>query len=148
MGITAADDDAGIDGIIVALDGEIVVSLDESEEIFKRPKHQFEAEIVLTQLKTSEHFSKAEITNFSDGVYDSRRCGANESTWACSRGKPTVRFTEKNPNRQTMSTHAAGIAKTVSSVMTICNASRMREMTKAPSAAFVCAHRLHAASFE
>lgn len=70
VAITAADDDAGIDGIIVALDGEIVVSLDEAEEIFKRPKHQFEAEIVLTQVKTSEHFSKAEITNFSDGVYD------------------------------------------------------------------------------
>ena len=63
VAITAADDDAGIDGIIVALGVEIVVSLDEAEEIFKRPKHQFEAEIVLTQVKTSEHFAKAEITN-------------------------------------------------------------------------------------
>ena len=68
--ITSGDDDAGIDGVIVAIDGEIVVSLDEAEEIFKRPKHQFVAEVVLTQVKTSEHFTKAEITNFSDGVYD------------------------------------------------------------------------------
>jgi hypothetical protein len=68
--ITAGDDDAGIDGIIVVIDGEIVVSQDEAEAIFKRPKHQFEAEVVLTQVKTSESFSKADITNFSDGVYD------------------------------------------------------------------------------
>jgi AIPR protein len=70
VAITTADDDAGIDGVIISLDGEIVTSIDEADEVFKRQKFQFDAEVILTQVKTSESFSKGEITNFTDGVFD------------------------------------------------------------------------------
>lgn len=69
-GLTTSDDDAGIDGVIFQVDGEIVLSLDDLDGIFARPKREFEATVVFTQAKTSEKFEKSQITSFGDGIFD------------------------------------------------------------------------------
>jgi hypothetical protein len=68
--LTTDEDDAGIDGIQVFIDGEPITSIEELNGIFARPKREFEAELIFIQAKTSEKFEKKQITNFSDGVYD------------------------------------------------------------------------------
>ena len=68
--LTTQENDAGIDGIQVFVEGEPVTNTDELEAILARPKREFEAEIVFVQAKTSEKIEKKEIGNFSDGVYD------------------------------------------------------------------------------
>jgi AIPR protein len=68
--ITTSDVDAGIDGIIVIADGELVTTEEEVNLIFESHKRNIEVDFIFIQSKTSEKFEKKEITNFGDGVYD------------------------------------------------------------------------------
>lgn len=68
--LTTQEDDAGIDGIQIFVEGEPVTNADELEAILTRPKREFEAEIIFVQAKSSEKIAKKDIGNFSDGVYD------------------------------------------------------------------------------
>ncbi len=68
--ITTNDNDAGIDGIIVIADGELVTTEEEINSIFESHKRNVEIEFIFIQSKTSEKFEKKEITNFGDGIYD------------------------------------------------------------------------------
>ncbi len=68
--ITTSDNDAGIDGIIIIADGELVTTEEEINSIFESHKRNLEVEFIFIQSKTSEKFKKKEITNFGDGVYD------------------------------------------------------------------------------
>ncbi len=66
--ITSEDDDAGIDGIAFIVDGELVTTPDEANDIFKRPKKNILVDIVFIQSKRSEKFDRGEILKFGDGV--------------------------------------------------------------------------------
>lgn len=68
--ITTSDDDAGIDGVAIIADGELITTIDEIETLFSSHKRSVEIEMVFIQSKTSEAFEKKEITNFGEGVYD------------------------------------------------------------------------------
>ncbi|MGC1246865.1 MAG: AIPR family protein [Spirulinaceae cyanobacterium] len=68
--ITTGNDDAGIDGIIIIADGELITTEEEISDIFESHKRNVEIDFVFVQTKTSEKFEKSQITNFSEGVYD------------------------------------------------------------------------------
>jgi len=68
--LTTSDDDAGIDGVIIIADGELVTTEEEINCIFESHKRNVEIDFIFIQSKTSEKFEKKEITNFGDGVYD------------------------------------------------------------------------------
>jgi len=68
--ITTTDEDAGIDGIAIIADGELVTTMEEVEALFSSHKRSIEIEMVFIQSKTSEAFEKKEMTNFGEGVFD------------------------------------------------------------------------------
>ncbi|MBO2566350.1 AIPR family protein [Shewanella algae] len=68
--ITTSDEDAGIDGVAVIADGELITTVDEIDALFSSHKRSIEIEFVFIQTKTSDKFEKKEITNFGDGVFD------------------------------------------------------------------------------
>ncbi|AWL12133.1 hypothetical protein HMF8227_01660 [Saliniradius amylolyticus] len=68
--VTTSDEDAGIDGVAVIADGELITTVDEIESLFASHKRSVEIEFVYIQAKTSDKFEKKEITSFGDGVYD------------------------------------------------------------------------------
>ena len=67
---TDEGDDAGIDGISFLIDGELVTTLNEAQDIFKRPKRNISVTIYFMQAKTSESYEKGEILKFGQGVVD------------------------------------------------------------------------------
>ena len=68
--LTTSDDDAGIDGIVIIADGEMVTTEEEIDRIFESHRRNIEIDFIFIQSKTSEKFEKREITSFGDGVYD------------------------------------------------------------------------------
>lgn len=68
--ITTTDEDAGIDGIAIIADGELVTTEEEVKALFSSHKRSIEVEFLFIQSKTSDKFEKKEITNFGDGVFD------------------------------------------------------------------------------
>lgn len=68
--ITTGEDDAGIDGIIIIADGELITTEEEINDVFESHKRNIEIDFIFVQAKTSEKFEKNQITNFSEGVYD------------------------------------------------------------------------------
>ncbi|MEG3923039.1 AIPR family protein [Microcoleus sp. T3_A4] len=69
-GITTGDEDPGIDGVIIIVDGELVTTEEEIDAIFESHRRNVEVEFIFIQSKTSEKFEKKELTNFGDCVYD------------------------------------------------------------------------------
>ncbi len=63
-------DDAGIDGICFLIDGELVTTINEAQDIFNRSKRNISVTIYLMQSKTSESFDKGEILKFGQGAVD------------------------------------------------------------------------------
>jgi hypothetical protein len=61
--------DLGIDGIGIIINGNLVNSVDEVEDLAKQNKY-LEAEFIIVQAKTSSNFDGAEISNFLFGVRD------------------------------------------------------------------------------
>lgn len=59
----------GIDGICIAIDGRIVTSISDVEDL-KDAKRYFEASIYFIQAKTSSKFSDSQIANFCDTTID------------------------------------------------------------------------------
>ncbi|MEB3277523.1 MAG: AIPR family protein [Lyngbya sp.] len=68
--VTSEDDDCGIDGIALIVDGELVTTIEEVKQIFKRTKKNMSVQVIFIQSKTSEKFDRGEILKFSDGVLD------------------------------------------------------------------------------
>lgn len=69
--ITTDDaDDTGVDGICFLIDGELVTTINEAQDIFNRPKRNISVTIYLMQSKTSESFDKGEILKFGQGAVD------------------------------------------------------------------------------
>ena len=68
--ITTQEDDAGIDGILFFIDGELISTVEEAKKIFTSHKKNLEAEIVFVQSKTSDSYDRGEILKFGDGVVD------------------------------------------------------------------------------
>lgn len=68
--VTTSGDDAGIDGIAIIADGELITTLEEIESLFQTHKRSIEIDIVFIQSKTSESFQKKEMITFSEGVFD------------------------------------------------------------------------------
>ncbi|MCF6364152.1 MAG: hypothetical protein L3J88_12590 [Gammaproteobacteria bacterium] len=68
--VTTSDEDAGIDGVAIIADGELITTSDEIESLFKSHKKSIEIDIVFIQSKTSESFEKKEIVSFGEGVFD------------------------------------------------------------------------------
>lgn len=61
---------SGIDGICFLIDGELVTTINEAQDIFNRPKRNISVTIYLMQSKTSELFDKGEILKFGQGAVD------------------------------------------------------------------------------
>lgn len=68
--ITTSDEDAGIDGIAIIADGELITTVEEIEALFKTHRKSIEIDIIFIQSKTSDSFEKKEIINFGEGVFD------------------------------------------------------------------------------
>ncbi len=68
--VTTREDDASLDGIAIVVDGDLIFTLDDAEEIFKTHKSSLQVDIVFSQAKSGEKFDKAEIANFSLGLND------------------------------------------------------------------------------
>lgn len=68
--ITSDEIDAGIDGICFLIDGEIVSSVDEAEDIFKRPQKNIPVVIYFMQAKSGDAYDRGEILKFGNGVVD------------------------------------------------------------------------------
>ncbi|WP_395505081.1 AIPR family protein [Ectopseudomonas hydrolytica] len=68
--VTTDEDDASIDGIAFIIDGELITTTDDAEAIFKRPKNNVSVDVIFTQIKSGEKFSKDEIANFKIGLED------------------------------------------------------------------------------
>jgi len=68
--VTTDADDAAIDGLAVIIDGELIVSPDDADQIFSTHKSNLSVEIVFVQTKSGEGFKKEEIANFSMGLTD------------------------------------------------------------------------------
>ncbi|MCG8805266.1 AIPR family protein [Tenacibaculum finnmarkense] len=70
INITTDEDDASIDGIVIIIDGELITTKEDAEEIFDTHKTNFEVKLILTQVKSGEKFNKSEIANFNLGIKD------------------------------------------------------------------------------
>lgn len=70
LDVTTSDEDAGIDGIAIVADGELITTSDEIESLFQSHKKSIEIDVVFIQSKTSEFFEKKEIISFGEGVFD------------------------------------------------------------------------------
>lgn len=68
--ITTDDEDAGIDGIAIIADGELITTEEEIISLFSTHKRSVEIDILFIQSKTSENFEKKEMINFGEGVFD------------------------------------------------------------------------------
>ncbi|MDQ1900074.1 AIPR family protein [Paracoccus sp. WLY502] len=62
--------DPGIDGAMLYVDGRLVLSEEELVEILAAGKRELDFEVVFTQVKTSESWSKKEIDTFSAAIVD------------------------------------------------------------------------------
>ncbi len=68
--ITTKDDDASIDGIAFVIDGELILTKDDAEEVFSSHKSSIDTKLIITQVKSGESFKKEEIANFALGIKD------------------------------------------------------------------------------
>ncbi len=68
--VTTDADDAAIDGIGIVIDGELVISPDDAEQIFATHKSNLTVDVVFIQSKSGESFKKDEIANFAMGLTD------------------------------------------------------------------------------
>lgn len=68
--ITTEEDDASIDGVAIIIDGELIITEDDALSILNTHKTNLIAEIIITQSKSGESFTKEEIANFKLGIDD------------------------------------------------------------------------------
>ncbi|MCS5695409.1 AIPR family protein [Desulfofundulus thermocisternus] len=68
--VTTDVNDSGIDGLAFIADGELILSADEAEALFSKPKRNIDVVIIFIQAKRSESFSRGDILKFGDGVED------------------------------------------------------------------------------
>ncbi|MEQ5284455.1 AIPR family protein [Providencia huaxiensis] len=68
--ITTQEDDASLDGIAFIIDGELIITPDDAESAFSTHKTSLQVDIIITQIKSGESFSKDDISNFNLGLSD------------------------------------------------------------------------------
>lgn len=68
--ITTSGDDAGIDGLIIIIDGEVVLTEDDALVSFQSHKTGMQVDVIFNQSKITDGFVKAEIANFKMGIED------------------------------------------------------------------------------
>ncbi len=68
--ITTGEDDASIDGIAILIDGELITTTGDAENILKSHKTNLPVQVIFTQVKSGEVFKKDEISNFNLGLND------------------------------------------------------------------------------
>ena len=68
--VTTDEDDAAIDGIAVVVDGDLITTVEDAEEVFNNHKTNLTVDVVFVQAKSGESFQKAEIANFKLGLED------------------------------------------------------------------------------
>jgi hypothetical protein len=68
--VTTQEDDASIDGITILIDGELILTVEDAEAAFESHKNNIPVEIIITQAKSGERFSKEKISNFNLGLQD------------------------------------------------------------------------------
>ena len=68
--ITTEGDDASLDGIAIVIDGDLITTEEDANELFKTHKTNLSVDIILTQVKSGEQFRKEEINNFKVGLED------------------------------------------------------------------------------
>ena len=68
--VTSEEDDASIDGLAVVIDGDLITTIDDANEVFKTHKTSLAVDIIFAQVKSGEGFRKEEIANFKIGIED------------------------------------------------------------------------------
>jgi len=68
--VTTEENDASIDGIGFIIDGELIGTVDDANEVFSTHKSSLDTRIIITQVKSGEKFKKDEISNFLLGITD------------------------------------------------------------------------------
>lgn len=76
LDITSEDDDAGLDGISILIDEQIITHLDEVIDMFDVSKKR-NVKIILTQVKSSEKFKKEEIDSFRAAIMNFLQDGSD-----------------------------------------------------------------------
>lgn len=67
-GLTITSQDNGIDGLAVIVDGDVIYSIDDMEQLFSGNGRKFDVEIVFVQAKSGENFDLSKFTRFATGV--------------------------------------------------------------------------------
>jgi hypothetical protein len=68
--VTTQEDDAGLDGILIFIDGQLITTVDEAKKCFESHKRNLEVQVLFVQSKTSDSYDRGEILKFGDGVVD------------------------------------------------------------------------------
>ena len=68
--ITTEEDDASIDGLAFIIDGELIYTKEDAEQLFLSHKNTLNVDVIITQIKSGEKFEKEEISNFLLGIKD------------------------------------------------------------------------------
>ena len=66
--ISTSIDDDSIDGVVVIIDEEIVLSSEDVNEILKKERKNIDVELVFVQAKTSEAFDLGDFLKFKDAI--------------------------------------------------------------------------------
>ncbi|WP_216841363.1 hypothetical protein, partial [Shewanella xiamenensis] len=64
LDVTTAGDDASIDGAAVVIDGELILTVDDAKSAFETHRKNINVEILFTQVKSGEYFSKKDVSSF------------------------------------------------------------------------------------
>ncbi|NSM26530.1 AIPR family protein [Shewanella sp. ZOR0012] len=70
LDVTTAGDDASIDGAAVVIDGELILTVDDAKSAFETHRKNINVEILFTQVKSGEYFSKKDVSSFALGLQD------------------------------------------------------------------------------
>lgn len=63
-------DDPGIDGILFAIDGDLITSVQEAKEVLNKPKNDMDVTVCFVQAKSGENWQKKEINVFESAIID------------------------------------------------------------------------------
>lgn len=55
--VTTQEDDASIDGIAFIIDGDLISSKDDAEQVFSKQKSAMDTKLIITQVKSSGNYS-------------------------------------------------------------------------------------------
>src|SRR5690606_7916216 len=66
--VTTGDGDDGIDGIVISIDEEVILSDEDASSIFNSDKKNHDVELIFVQSKRSENFDLGDFLKFKESI--------------------------------------------------------------------------------